>query len=113
MSKRNTYRSCGEPQLRAKQEDDETPEEQWKKRITLEKKCGFKDLKQEDQIISKFINSIIDEKLQESPEHQNNRGTYYQEQLRPTTQAVFHTPRNFNPNEPSDALKQPTFFSKF
>ena len=93
MSKRNTYRSCGEPQLRAKQEDDETLKEQWKKRITLEKKCGFKDIKQKDQINSKFFNSITDEKLQESLEHQNNRGTYYQEQLRPTTSSLPYTPQ--------------------
>ena len=35
----------------AKQEDNETPEEHWKKLTTLEKTCEFKDIKQEDLLI--------------------------------------------------------------
>ena len=37
----------------AEHDDDETPEEQWEKLITLEKNCDFKDMKQEDLLISK------------------------------------------------------------
>ena len=64
MPKRNTYHSCGDF-FWAKQEENETPEEHWKKLITLEKNCEFKDIKQEDLLISKFITSITDKKLQE------------------------------------------------
>ena len=62
MPKRNTYHSRGDF-FWAKQEENETPEEHWKKLITLEKTCDFKDIKQEDLLISKFITSITDKKL--------------------------------------------------
>ena len=64
MPKRNTYHSRGDF-FWAKQEDNETPEEHWKKLTTLEKTCEFKDIKQEDLLISKFITSITDKKLRE------------------------------------------------
>ena len=49
----------------AKQEENETPEEHWRKIVSLEKNCDFKDIKQEDLLISKFITSITDKKLRE------------------------------------------------
>ena len=64
MPKRNTNHSRGDF-FWAKQEENETPEEHWKKLITLEKNCEFKDIKQEDLLISKFITSITDKKLRE------------------------------------------------
>ena len=64
MPKRNTYHNRGDF-LWAKQEENETPEEHWKKLIKLEKNCKFKDIKQEDLLISKFITSITDKKLRE------------------------------------------------
>ena len=62
MPKRNTYHSR-EDFFWAKQEDNETPEEHWRKLVSLEKNCEFKDIKQEDLLISKFITSITDKKL--------------------------------------------------
>ena len=53
MPKRNTYHSRGDF-FSAKQEENETPEEHWKKLITLEKTCDFKDIKQEDLLISAY-----------------------------------------------------------
>ena len=47
-------------------EDNETPEEHWNKLITLEKNCDFKNIKQEDLLISKFITSTTDKKLREN-----------------------------------------------
>ena len=64
MPKRNTYHSRGDF-FWAKQEENETPEEHWKKLITLKKNCEFKDIKEEDLLISKFITSITDKKLRE------------------------------------------------
>ena len=64
MPKRNTYHSRGDF-FWSKQEENETPEEHWKKLITLEKNCEFKDIKQEDILISKFITSITDKKPRE------------------------------------------------
>ena len=64
MPKRNTYHSR-ENFFWAKQEENETPEEHWKKLITLEKNCEFKDNKQVDLLISKFITSITDKILRE------------------------------------------------
>ena len=63
ITKRNTYHSRGDF-FWAKQEN-ETPEEHWKKLITLEKNCEFKDIKQENLLKSKFITSITDKKLRE------------------------------------------------
>ena len=42
-----------------------TPEEHWQKLITLERKYEFKDIKQQDLIISKFKVIITDKKLRE------------------------------------------------
>ena len=64
MPKRNTYHSRG-VFFRAKQEENGTPEEHWKKILTLEKNCEFKYIKQEDLLISKLITSISDKKLRE------------------------------------------------
>ena len=51
MPKRNTYHSRGDF-FWANQEDNETPEEHWRKLVSLEKNCEFKDIKQEDLLIS-------------------------------------------------------------
>ena len=64
MPKRNTYHSRGDF-FWAKQEDNETPEEHWRKLVSLEKNCEFKDIKQADLLKSKFITSITDKKLRE------------------------------------------------
>ena len=64
MPKRNTYHSRGDF-FWAKQKENETPEEHWRKLVSLEKNCEFKDIKQEDLLISKFITSITDKKLRE------------------------------------------------
>ena len=49
----------------AKQEENGTQKEFWRRQITLEKNCDFKDIKQEDFLISKIITSITDKKLRE------------------------------------------------
>ena len=61
----------------AKQEENETPEEHCRKLVCLEKNCEFKDIKQEDLLISKIITSITDKKIREkirekNTEYQNN-----------------------------------------
>ena len=65
MPKRNTYHNRGDF-FWAKQEEHETPEEHWKKLITLKKNCEFEDIKQEDLLLSKFITRITDKKLTKS-----------------------------------------------
>ena len=62
IPKRKTYHSR-EDFFWAKQEENETPEEHWRKLVSLEKN-EFKDIKQ-DLLISKFITSITDKKLRE------------------------------------------------
>ena len=64
MPKRNTYHTR-EDFVWAKQEENETPEEHWRKLVSLEKNCEFKDIKQEDLLISKFITSITDKNIWE------------------------------------------------
>ena len=66
MPKRNTYHSRGDF-FRPKQEENETPEDHWRKLVSLEGNCEFNDIKQEDLLISKFITSITDKKLREKP----------------------------------------------
>ena len=64
MPQRNTYHNRGDF-FWAKQEENETPEDHWRKLVSLEKDCEFKDIKQEDLLMSKFITSITDNKLRE------------------------------------------------
>ena len=64
MPKRNTYHNRGDF-FWAKQEDNETLEDHWRKLVSLAGNCEFKIIKQEDLLISKFIDSIIDKKLRE------------------------------------------------
>ena len=64
MPKRNSYHNRGDF-FWAKQEENETPEDHWRKLVSLAKDCEFKDIKQEDLLTSKFITSITDKKLRE------------------------------------------------
>ena len=49
-----------------KQEDNATPEDHWRKLVSLERNCEFKDIKhEEDLLISKLITSITGKKLRE------------------------------------------------
>ena len=50
MPERNTYHSRGDF-FWAKQEENELPDEHWKKLITLERKCEFKDKKLREKLI--------------------------------------------------------------
>ena len=45
---------------------DETPEEHRKELVTLEKNCEFKEIEQEDSLISDFVTSVTDKKLWEN-----------------------------------------------
>ena len=54
MPKRNTYHGRGDFFWA----EQETPEEIWRKVVSLEKKCDFKDIKQQDLLISEIITSI-------------------------------------------------------
>ena len=65
MPKRNFYYSRGDF-LWVEQEGNETPEEHWRKLVSPEKNCEFKNIKQEDLLISKFITSITDKKLRKN-----------------------------------------------
>ena len=62
MPKRNTYHSRGDF-FWAEQEENETPEDHWRKLVSLDRNCECKDIKQEDLLISKFISSITHKKL--------------------------------------------------
>ena len=64
MPKHNTYHSRGDF-FWSKQEVNKTPEDHWRKLVSLERNCEFKDIKQEDLLILKFITSITDKKLRE------------------------------------------------
>ena len=68
MPKRNTFHNRGDF-FWEKQEENETPEDHWRKLVSLEKDCDFKDIKQEDLLISKFITSITDKKLREKTQN--------------------------------------------
>ena len=87
MPKCNTYHNRGDF-FWAKQEENEIPEDNWRKLVSLEKDCEFKDIKQEDLLISKFITSITDQKPREklirekNIEFKNHRGFSDPRQLR-------------------------------
>ena len=86
IPKRNTYHSRGDF-IWAKQEENETPEEHWRKLVSLQKNCEFKDIKQEDLLNSKFSHQHHRQKTtgkthpRKNTESQNNNGSGNPRQL--------------------------------
>ena len=57
----NTYQSRGDF-FWAKQTEEETPEEFWRRLIEIEKKCKFNTISAEELLILKHMTAIIDKK---------------------------------------------------
>ena len=64
MPKRNTYHNRGYF-FWAKQTEDETPEEFWRRLIEIEKECNFTTISAEELLISKYMTAITDKKLRD------------------------------------------------
>ena len=64
MPKRNTYHNRGDF-FWAKQTEDETPEEFWRRLIEIEKECNFNTISAEELLISKYMTAITDKKLRD------------------------------------------------
>ena len=64
MPKRNTYHNRGDF-FWAKQTEDETPEEFWRRLIEIEKECNFNATSAEELLISKYMTAITDKKLRD------------------------------------------------
>ena len=64
MPKRNTYHNRGDF-FWAKQTEEETPEELWRRLIEIEKECNFNTISAEELLISKYMTAITDEKLRD------------------------------------------------
>ena len=64
MPKRNTYHSRGDF-FWAKQTEEETPEEFWRRLIEIEKECNFNTISAEELLISKYMTAITDKKLRD------------------------------------------------
>ena len=62
MPKRNTYHNR-EDFFGAKQTEDETPEEFWRRLIEIEKECNFNTISAEELLISKYMTAITNKKL--------------------------------------------------
>ena len=62
LPKRNTYHNRGDF-FWAKQSENETPEEFWRRLIELEKECNFGTISAEELLISKYMTAITDKKL--------------------------------------------------
>ena len=60
----NTYQSRGDF-FWAKQTEEETPEEFWRRLIEIEKKCEFNTISAEELLILKHMTAIIDKKMTE------------------------------------------------
>ena len=65
MPKQNTFHNHG-GFFFGQNNKKNTPEEHWRKVVSLEKNCEFEVMKQEDLLISKFITSINDKKLRKT-----------------------------------------------
>ena len=96
MPKRYTYNSCGDF-FWAKQEEHETPEEHWRKLVSLERNCEVIGIKQKDLLLSKFITRSTDEKKpgksypRKNTKPQNQQGPRDPRQLREKKQTVNDT----------------------
>ena len=64
LPKRNTYHNRGDF-FWAKQSEEETPEDFWKRLIEIEKECNFGSISAEDSLISKYMTAITDKKLRD------------------------------------------------
>ena len=64
MPKQNTYHNRGYF-FWAKQTDEETPEEFWRRVIDIEKECNFNTISAEELLISKYMTAITDKKLRD------------------------------------------------
>ena len=64
LPKRNTYHNRGDL-FWAKQTEEETPEDFWRRLIEIEKGCNFNTITAEDILISKHMTAITDKKLRD------------------------------------------------
>ena len=64
MPKRNTYHNRGDF-FWAKQTEDETPEEHWRRLIEIEKECNFNKISAEELLMSKYMTAITDKKIRD------------------------------------------------
>ena len=64
LPKRNTYHNRGDF-FWAKQSENETPEEFWRRHIEIEKNCNFGTILAEELLISKYMTAITDKKLRD------------------------------------------------
>ena len=64
MPKPNTYHNQGDF-FWAKQTEDETPEEFWRRLIEIEKECNFNTISAEELLISKYMTAITDKKIRD------------------------------------------------
>ena len=64
MPKRNTYHNRGDF-FWAKQTEEETPEDFWRRLIEIEKECNFNNISAEELLISKYMTAITDKKLRD------------------------------------------------
>ena len=64
LPKRNTYHNRGDF-FWAKQSENETPEEFWRRLIEIEKECNFGTISAEEPLISKYMTAITDKKLRD------------------------------------------------
>ena len=64
LPKRNTYHNRGDF-FWAKQSENETPEELWRRLIEIEKVCNFGSISAEELLISKYMTAITDKKLRD------------------------------------------------
>ena len=64
LPKRNTYHNRGDF-FWAKQSENETPEEFWRRFIEIEKECNSGSISAEELLISKYMTAITDKKLRD------------------------------------------------
>ena len=64
LPKRNTYHNRGDF-FWAKQSENETPEEFWRRPIEIEKECNFGTISAVELLISKYMTAITDKKLRD------------------------------------------------
>ena len=64
MPKRNTYHKRGDF-FWAKQTEEETPDEFWRRLIEIEKKCNFNTISAEELLISKNMTAITNKNIRD------------------------------------------------
>ena len=99
MPKRNTYNNRGNF-FWAKQTEDETPEEFWRRLIEIDKECKFNTISAGELLISKHMRAITDKKITRQNNEIENYGNEENNRTNQTEHVRKEKQKEYNSESP-------------